>query len=286
MVLTLSGLLNVALNLFFVLVLKRTVDGVAIATVASNAASAAALFVLLCRGRGEVRLDPRHLGVDRDSLRRLLSIGLPAGVQGMVFSLANICVQSAINSLDTLVMAASSAAYNLEAFTYCVINAFGQACTTLVGQNCGAGRLDRCHRALGLSIAFSSAFFAVTAFVLLTFGDVFLGLFNRDPAVIQLGMVRLRYMFLAHVFSLFVEVLSGYLRGFGMSAAPALCALVFICGTRIAWVYLIFPRDPTFARLMTAYPVSIALTAAVIALTCVILRKKIAARATRSPAEA
>ena len=112
---------------------------------------------------------------------------------------------------------------------------------------------------------------------MLLFGNGLLAVFNKDPEVIRLGVVRLRYILLGHVFSLFVEVLSGYLRGFGMSAAPALCALVFSCGTRIAWVYLVFPRDPTFATLMTVYPVSLGITAAAIALCCVALRKRTAA---------
>lgn len=275
LVLTASGLLNVALNLFFVLGLKRTVDGVAVATVASNAVSAAVLFGLLCRGKGDVRIELRRLRVDRDSLGRVLRIGLPAGVQGMVFSLSNICVQSAINSLDTVVMAGSSAAYNLEVFTYSIINSFGQACTTIVGQNCGAGQIDRCRRTLWVSLAYSAALFAVTALVLLSLGPWLLSLFNGDPEVVSMGMVRLRSILFAHIFSLFVEVLSGYLRGFGMSAAPALCSLLFICGTRILWVYLVFPLHPSFARIMAVYPVSLGLTACVISACCFAMRKRI-----------
>lgn len=283
-VLTASGVMNVVLNLFFVLVMKRTVDGVAIATVASNAMSAAVLFVLLCRSKGDVHIDIRSLRVDSNNLLRILRIGLPAGVQGMVFSLANICVQSAINSLDTTMMAASSAAYNLEVFTYCIINSFGQACTTIVGQNCGAGKLDRCHKALWVTITFSSVLFGLTACLILTFGNSLLSMFNGDPEVIRFGMVRLRYIFFAHIFSLFVEVLSGYLRGFGMSVIPALCSLVFICGTRILWVYFIFPKFPTFAGLMTVYPVSLGITAAIIAVCCLVMRKRIESHAGNMPA--
>ncbi len=275
LVLTSSGLLNVALNLFFVLGLKRTVDGVAVATVVSNAVSAAVLFALLCRGTGDVHIDLRSLRIDPASLRRILRIGLPAGVQGMVFSLSNICIQSSINSLNTVVMAGSSAAANLEAFCYSIMNSFGQACTTIVGQNCGAGKLDRCRRTLWVSLTFSALFYAASALLILGFGPSLLSLFNRDPAVIRFGMTRLRIIFLAYIFTVFVEVLSGYLRGFGMSTIPALCALVFICGTRILWVSLVFPRSPTYATLMAVYPVSLGLTAVILILGYFVLRKRL-----------
>lgn len=270
-----SGLLNVALNLFFVVAMRMTVDGVAIATVVSNAVSAVVLFVILCHSQSDVRIDIHAFHIDFGRLKRILYIGLPAGVQGMVFSLANICVQSAINSLDTVVMAASSAAYNLEIFTYCILTSFGQACTTLVGQNCGAGKLHRCHKTLKVTLLTSVIFFAVTAGLILFFSNSLLSLFNRNPDVIYYGQIRLRYIFLAHVFSLFVEVFSGYLRGFGMSIVPAVCSLVFICGIRILWVYIVFPMHPTFARLMTVYPVSLCVTAVIITLSSFLLRKHI-----------
>lgn len=268
-VLTISGVINVALNLFFVVRLGMTVDGVAIATVASNAVSAAVLFVVLCHRKGDVRIDLRALSMDPESLKSILRIGLPAGVQGMVFSLANICVQSAINSLDTIVMAASSAAYNLEMFTFCMLTSFGQACTTIVGQNYGAGKMQRCRRTLWSTLLIGAGCYAVSGGLILFFAEDLLSLFNRDPEVIAYGLTRLRYIFAGQTFSLFVEVLSGYLRGFGRSTAPAVCSLVFVCGIRILWVYAVFPLYPTFAGLMTVYPISICATAVVIAVICV-----------------
>ena len=146
MALATSGVLNVLLNLFFVAVLHRSVDGVAIATVISNAVSALLLFRRLCRTDREIRLDPRQLRIDGAVLRRILRIGLPAGVQSAVFALSNIVVQAAINSLGTVVMAASSAAFNIEIITYDILNSFSQACTTFVGQNYGGRQIDRCKR--------------------------------------------------------------------------------------------------------------------------------------------
>lgn len=272
-----SGIVNVALNLFFVRGLHMSVEGVAIATVVSNTLSSGILFLLLCKSKQTVRIEPRKLRVDGESLREILRLGLPAGIQGMVFSLANICVQSAINSLGTDILAASSAAYNLEAFTYCIINSFGQACTTMVGQNCGAGKIGRCRKALGISLLSGGLSFGTVAVLILLFSHPLLMLFMKkedSAAVMDYSLIRLHYIFFAHIFSLFVEVLSGYLRGFGMSAVPAVCSLVFICGTRIVWVYEVFPKLHSFAGLMTVYPVSLGITALVIAAACFLFRKQ------------
>lgn len=141
-----SGVLNVILNLFFVAILHMTVDGVAIATVVSNAVSSVILYCCLRRTTKEIHIEPRLLGIDIASLKRILKIGLPAGIQSAVFSISNIVIQSAINSLGTIVMAASSAAFNIEIISYNVLNSFSQACTTFVGQNFGAGDLKRCKK--------------------------------------------------------------------------------------------------------------------------------------------
>ena len=191
MALATSGVLNVLLNLFFVAVLHRSVDGVAIATVISNAVSALLLFRRLCRTDREIRLDPRQLRIDGAVLRRILRIGLPAGVQSAVFALSNIVVQAAINSLGTVVMAASSAAFNIEIITYDILNSFSQACTTFVGQNYGARQIDRCKRTFWLSLAEGAVALAIAIVLILSFGRPLLSLFNRDPEVIATGYVRL-----------------------------------------------------------------------------------------------
>lgn len=150
--LVVSGVLNVILNLVFVLGFGMDVDGVATATVISNLVSSALLFAALVRTELDIRIRPKDLRIHRNVLGQILKIGVPAGVQGMVFSFANIIIQSAVNSLGTTVMAASSAAYNLEIFAYYMMNSFGQVCTTFVGQNYGAGRNDRCRRTLKLCL--------------------------------------------------------------------------------------------------------------------------------------
>ena len=262
--LVISGLLNVVLNLFFVLGLGMDVDGVAAATVLSNLVSSILLFAALVKTELAIRLNPRKLRIHGDVLGQILKVGIPAGVQGMVFSFANIIIQSAVNSLGTTVMAASSAAYNLEIFAYYIMNSFGQACTTFVGQNYGAGKNDRCRQALRLCLLQSLVSTAAVSGVILLFSRPLLSIFNTDPDVIAAGRIRLEYIFLAYLFSFAQEGLSGYLRGFGVSFIPAACAVIGICGVRLTWVFTVFRQAPSFTTIMQVYPLSLGITAAVI----------------------
>ena len=264
LVLTVSGVLNVVLNLGFVIGLGMSVDGVALATVLSNGVSALVLFILLHRSKKPVHISIRKLRIRRNVLLQILRIGVPAGVQGMIFSLANLCVQSAINSLGATVMAASSAAYNVEVIAYYVINSFGQACTTFTGQNYGAGKTDRCRRVLRLSIGLAFVFTAVLCALILLFGKEILHLFTIDPEVVRIGYIRLVYIFIAYIFSTQVEVMSGYLRGFGLSVLPAAATLLGVCGVRVLWIYTVFPLYRTFPAIIVIYPISMCVTAAVL----------------------
>lgn len=262
--LVISGILNVILNLFFVLGLGMDVDGVATATVISNLVSSAILFVALMKTELAIQIHPRNLRVYGDVLKQILKIGIPAGIQGMIFSFANIIIQSAVNSLGTTVMAASSAAYNLEIFSYYMMNSFGQACTTFVGQNYGAGKGGRCRKTLKLCLLQSFISTAVVSVLILLFSHSLLSIFNTDPDVIAAGQIRLRYIFFAYLFSFAQEGLSGYLRGFGVSFIPAACAVIGICGVRLTWIFTVFQQAPSFTTIMQVYPISLAVTAAVI----------------------
>ena len=264
--LTVSGLVNVVLNVFFVVVIGMTVNGVALATVISNAISSALLFLFLCRSDGPAHVEPRDLRIHMDMLSPMVRIGLPAGVQNMVFSLANLSVQSAVNSLGADVMAGSSAAFNIEIFSYYIVVSFGQACTTFIGQNFGAGKPARCKKAMRLCVLQDLIAVAIVAALINLFGVQMLGIFNTDPVVAEFGMIRLRYIVGAHLFSVFVETISGALRGYGYSMPPALMALFGICGLRIVWVNTLFKANPAFDVLMMVYPVSIGVTA--LAIVC------------------
>lgn len=256
-----SGCLNVVLNLFFVIVLHMTVNGVAIATVISNCVSSLILFWKLRHSKLEIHVSVKDLKIDPESMGRILKIGLPAGIQSAVFSLSNIVIQSSINSLGTIVMAASSAAYNLEIITYDILNSFSQACTTFVGQNFGAGDMKRCSKTLALCIVEGLVVLAAAIMLILFFGHSLLALFNSDPQVVSTGYIRLMAIVRAHVFSLLYEVMSGYLRGLGISMVPAILTIIGVCGIRFMWVQFVFPQDPTFQTIMNVYPVSLSTTA-------------------------
>lgn len=270
--LAVSGVINVCFNLFFVLGLHMDVDGVAIATVISNFISAVILFVALTRSRAEIKVDPKKLRVDGKILWKIMKIGIPAGVQSAIFSLANIVIQKSVNSLGTTVMAASSAAYNLEIFAYYVMNSFNQACTTFVGQNYGAGKDDRCRQSLKLCLMQCVIATAACCILILLFGKTLLAIFNKDTEVIDTGYIRLEYIFFAYIFSFAQEVFSGYLRGFGVSFIPALCSVAGICGVRLVWIFTVFKRHPSFTTIMQVYPISLGITAVAIVLVTVLLR--------------
>ena len=258
--LAVSGVLNVLLNLFFVAVLHMTVNGVAIATVISNGVSAILLFLRLRRTTQSIHLDPKQLRIDGAILRRILRIGLPAGLQSAIFCISNIVIQAAINSLGTVVMAASSAAYNIEVVTYYILNSFSQACTTFVGQNFGTGEIRRCRRTLLLCLIEGIIALLMGIGLILFFGKNLLAIFNSNPEVISTGYIRLMMVMLSHFLSLIYEVMSGYLRGFGISLPPALLTIFGVCVIRIAWIQLVFPHSRTFRTIMTAYPISLFVT--------------------------
>lgn len=259
-----SGLLNVILNLFFVIVLNMSVSGVAIATVISNACSALYLFFRLIKTDLPIQVRPRELRIDRRAAKEILRIGLPAGIQSSVFSLSNIIIQTAINSLGTVVIAASSASSNVEIFCYVIMNSFSQACTTFVGQNYGAGQIERCKKTLKICLIEDIICYSITLGAALTFGKTLIGIFNTSPQVMHTGYERLAIITMAYLFSLLYENMSGYLRGFGISVLPAILTTIGICGVRILWIATIFQMDRRLKTIMFAYPVSLSFTAVLI----------------------
>ena len=259
--LVISGVVNVGMNLLFVVVLHRTVDGVAMATVISNALSSVILLIFLKRSKSEVRFDWKKLKVDWRILGRILKIGLPASAQACVFSTANIIIQAAINSLGTTVAAASSAAFNIEIFSYYVLNSFGQACTTITGQNFGAHKIDRCKKTLKLCIIEGIIIEGLMVFTLIFWGKSLIAIFNPAPELVEIGYTRVVLITTAHLFSLFYDVISGYLRGYGISLSPAIVTMVCICGIRLVWIYSVFAQFHTFKCIMTVYPISLGTTA-------------------------
>ncbi len=260
-VLTISGIMNVILNVLFVAGLGMSVGGVALATVLSNLFSAGVLLLLLVRSKDIIRVELRYLRIHPGILGRILGIGLPTGVQGMLFSVANLCIQWAINLLGTTVMAGCSAAYNVEVVTYYLIASFGQACATFTGQNYGASNFERCRKILKSTLLIGGLLMVISGGIVQICGRPLLRLFSTDPAVIDAGYIRLTYINSMYIFTLLMEVMAGYMRGFGISVLPAAACLTGVCGVRVLWTLVVFTRFPSIHTVMAAYPISMFLTA-------------------------
>ncbi len=280
--LVIAGLINVGLNVFFVVFMGRTVDGVATATVISNMISGIVLLLFLKKSKTPARFDEKKLKISGSVLKKILKIGIPSSLQACVFSAANIIIQSAINSLGTLVAAASSAAFNIEIFSYYVLNSFGQACTTFTGQNYGARKFDRCRKSLKLCLLEGIVIEGLMVSFLLFFGRDLIAVFKPgNPELVEIGYVRVMFITTAHLLSLFYDVMSGYMRGYGISLSPALVTMCCICGIRIIWIYTVFEQFRSFTSIMAVYPLSLGVNALAIFILLLIKRpaKKYSAKA-------
>lgn len=274
-VLTGSGLINIGLNLFFVVVLGMDVEGVALATVISNIASSAALFMILLRKKDISQIRIRELRITKHYLTDILRIGFPAGIQSMVFSVSNLLIQASVNQLGADAMAGTTAALNYEIIVYYVVTSFSQACVTFTGQNYGAGNLQRCRSSARLSLLIGIIMTMAVSLVLVVLSEPALKLFSSDPEVIALGTLRIRYIIAFEWMCVIYEVLSGALRGFGYSMIPALITIAGVCGVRITWVYTIFPKWPSLSTLVYSYPISWVITIAMLVIVYPVIIRRI-----------
>lgn len=269
-----AGVLKVIISYSLVVYFDQGVAAVAISTTCASTLSSAMLVTILLRTQQVIHLDIKAALFDLYMLREILRIGTPAGVQAAVFCLSNIVIQSAINSLGADVMAASAAAFNLDILCYIFVNAFGQACTTFVGQNYGAGNLARCRRVAVITSVQNLIVTAMIGAPILYFSATLLHLFTSDAVVIGYGVTRVYYIILAEPLNLGIEMISGYLRGFGDSLPPALITIAGICGTRIVYMATVFPAFHTYDCLMAVYPLSWLLTVAGLVILLFKTRKK------------
>ena len=251
-----ASLFNIALNLIFVTQFNLGIDGVAWATTISNAISAAILFYLLLHSSGLVRLRLDTKTVDKPCLKEIVRIGLPAGIQGMVFSLSNLLIQAAINTLGPDAMAASAAAFTIEINVFCLTMGFGQAARTFVSQNYGAGNLPRCKEATWTALKINVILMLILSATILYFDETLVRFFNEDDEVVRLGVIRLWYIIAPEIISVIMEIISGAMRGYGISLAPALITFICVCGIRITWVFTVFAKIPTYSALMAVYGIS------------------------------
>lgn len=259
-ILMISGGINVILNLVFVMKCEMGVRGVALATDIATFCSAVFVVTLLLRETGEFRLCFRKLRIRWSYVKRLWQIGIPAAMQGAVFCFANIFIQAAVNSFGKTVIAGSAIAMNYEYFGYYMVTAFGQAATTFVSQNYGAGQLERCRRILKKCLLDSIVFAGIILMPLVVWRTQISGVFSGDAAVVEQASLRVMCILLFQIICGFYEIPAGYLRGIGYSTIPAVITMTGTCLLRILWVAAVFPRFRSLPVLYYVFPVSWVIT--------------------------
>lgn len=258
--LTASGVLNLILNLIFVICFHMDVAGVALATIISQSLSALLVVRCLCRTEGALHLSLRELRMDRKSLKSIAYVGIPAGFQGCLFSLSNVVIQGAVNSYGSIVMAGSSAAYNIENFIYVSMNAFHNACQTFISQNVGAGRYERISPILRRCLACQMTLGAAMCAFALVFDRQLIGIYNSDPAVIDAGCQRLTILVTIYIIFGMADVLTGAIRGYGVPIAPVIINLLGTCVFRVLWINLLDTSTMSVAYVYASYPMSWSIT--------------------------
>ena len=262
--LSIAGVINVILNLIFVILLGMNVEGVALATTISQAISAVLVIIALMRRKDACKLSLKKMRFYRHQLVKIIRIGLPAGIQSSLFSISNVLIQSSINSFDNAVlMSGNGAAANIEGFVYVTMNGVHQATINYVGQNTGAHRFDRVKKVFLLSLACVVGIGAVTSGLAYVFGEQLLGIYITDSQqAIQYGLIRFSYVCTTYILCGLMDVSTGALRGMGSSFVPMLISVLGVCGIRITWIYTIFqiPQFHTPESLYITYPISWFLT--------------------------
>ncbi len=269
-----SGVLNIGLNLLLVLVFHMGVAGVGIATLVSNAVSAAAMLVFLLRADELIRLHPRKLRIKKNHLLKVIKIGVPAGIQGMVFSLSNVIIQSQINSFGSDAVAGSADAINFEFFTYFITSAVGQTVVTFIGQNYGAGLYDRCKKIFRVGMLMGLIGTGTLGLTFVALREYVILFFTADPQVIHFSLIRMLHVETFIMLPVTYEVAAGAMRGMGYSLLPAILTIIGTCALRFVWVYTVFPLQNTFELLMDVYPATWVVTGISVVAAYFIVRKR------------
>ena len=275
--LLLAGIINVILNLFFVIVLKMSVAGVALATILSQALSCVLVLWCLTKEDSAIKLNFKKIRINKIKFIQILKIGLPAGFQGVVFALSNTVIQSSVNSFGSVVMAGSAAAQNIEGIVYFAMNSFYQASITFTSQCYGAKKFARINRVLAMSLLCVVAAGLICGHGLLFSGYRILGIFSSNSQVIVAGMNRLSVILSTYFLCGIMDVLVGALRGIGYSVLPMVVSLVGSCLLRLLWLATVFQmeRFHTTTTVYLSYPISWAITLSVHAVCFAVLRRKL-----------
>ena len=274
--LSISGLVNVFLNLFFVIVFHMDVAGVALATIISQIISAVLVILCLIHSDGLVHLNLRALRIEKRAMKEILRVGLPAGFQGSLFSISNVLIQSSINSFQSVAMAGNAASSNLEGFVYTAMNAIHQADITFASQNYGAGKARRVNQVMWACLATVSVIGLALGFGVLALGTPLLSIYNQDPEVIAFGLKRMRIILPTYFTCGMMDVMVGQIRGIGYSIMPMIVSLTGACLFRIVWILTIFavPQYHTLEVLYLSYPASWVLTFSIHMICYLLVRKK------------
>ena len=259
--LTIAGILNVILNLFFVIVCHLAASGVAMASAIAQYVSAILIIRNLLRREDDSRLHISKIRVDKLTARAVLVLGIPAGIQNAIFALANLFVQTGVNSFDAVMVSGNSAAANADALIYNVMAAFYTGCSSFIGQNRGAGNKKRMLQTYFISLFYSFSIAAILGSLLFFFGRQFLGIFATESAVIDAGMQRIRIMGFSYAVSAFMDCAIAASRGIGKSIAPTVIVILGSCVFRVIWIYTIFAYFHTIASLYLLYVFSWSITA-------------------------
>ena len=259
--LTIAGVLNVILNLFFVIVCGKAADGVAIASVISEYLSAFLIVRHLVMRRDSCRLRFSRAYIDTDCCRSVLMLGIPSGIQSAIFAVANLFVQSGVNSFDAMLVSGNSAAANADTLIYNVMAAFYVGCPSFVSRNLGAGKHDRVKKSYIVGLVYSFAVGALLGGLLLIFGREFLSVFANEPEVIECGMERIHIMGWSYALSAFMDCTIAASRGIGKTVVPTVIVILGSCVFRVAWVYTVFAYFRTITSLYLLYSFSWVITA-------------------------
>ena len=271
--LIIAGVINVCLNLLFVIQFSMGVAGVALATVISQCVSAGLIVKCLMQSEGCFRLYFDKLRVSWDKFGRIVQIGLPAGIQGSLFSISNVLIQSSVNSFGAIAMAGNTAASNIEGFVYTSMNAVHQTAVSFTGQNLGGKRFDRINKILIECLIFVTVIGLVMGNGAVLFGNQILGLYSSDQEVIAYGIQRLQVICTTYCLCGIMDVLVGSIRGLGYAVMPMIVSLMGACVFRVVWIYTIFQWNRSLDTLYISYPVSWTLTALTHVICFIIVRR-------------
>ena len=273
--LTIAGVVNIVLNLFFVIVMHMDVAGVALATVISQCISSGLVLRCLAKSEGGLKLELSKLKIHRKKMLQIFKIGLPAGMQGAMFSVSNVLIQSSVNSFGSIAMAGNAASANIEGFVYNAMNAVYQTNLSFTSQNIGGKKYTRVNRILFACLGTVTVVGMILGFGAYAIGDELLLIYSTDPEVIRFGMLRMSIIATTYFTCGWMDTMVGSLRGMGYSVLPMIVSLTGACGLRILWIFTIFAQQRTLTSLYISYPVSWVITAGVHMLCYFLIKRKL-----------